>query len=72
MRRPATSSSVDMKRFFLGLLVLFVLCWMVTTVVTALVRGEGQGAVFIASVGVLGLLCVGLLVLLRRVWRPRR
>jgi hypothetical protein len=61
-----------MKRLFLSLLVLLALCWTVVTVVTALVRGEGHGAVFITSLCVLGLLCVGLLMLLRRVWRPDR
>lgn len=58
-----------MNRVLLGLVLTFALCWTVITIVTALVRGEGHGAVFIVSLCALGLLCVGLLVLLRRVWR---
>lgn len=61
-----------MKRLFLGLLVLLALCWTAITIVTALVRGEGHGAVFVVSLCVLGLLCIGLLMLLRRVWRLDR
>ena len=61
-----------MRRFGLSLLLLLALCWTGITIVTALARGEGHGAVFITSLCVLGLLCVGLVMLLRRVWRLGR
>jgi hypothetical protein len=60
------------KRFLLSLLVLLALCWTAVTIITAVVRGEGHGAVFIAALCVLGVLCLGLLVLLRRVRRLDR
>lgn len=61
-----------MKRVLLGLPVLLALGWTVITIVTALVRGEGYGAVFVASLCVFGFVCVGLLLLLRRIWRLDR
>lgn len=53
-------------------LVLVLLGWTGMTIVTALVRGEGHGAVFVTSLLVLGLVCVGLLILLRRMLRRGR
>jgi hypothetical protein len=64
--------SSAVKRWSLVVLVLVLLGWTGTTIVAALVRGGGHGAVFIASLCVLGLVCVGLLILLRRMWRLDR
>jgi lipopolysaccharide export LptBFGC system permease protein LptF len=59
------------KRWWFGLL-LIALCWTGITIVTALIRGEGHGGVFVVSLLVLGLAFAVLLVLLRRVTRMGR
>jgi hypothetical protein len=61
-----------MRRWSVVALVLVLLGWTGLTIATAIVRGEGHGAVFITALCVLGLVFVGLMLLLRRTWRAGR
>lgn len=61
-----------MKRYLLILFALVAVCWTVLTLVNAVTRGKGHGAVFVVSLLIIGAVLVLLLWWVIRLWRGAR